>query len=82
MFGAFDGSGVVGGGILCGRSSLATAIAASGTKPDAFSATAAGAVRAGGAGLGGSERYLFMRFLGCSDRAMVSGFCLNCGVGM
>ena len=36
MFGAFDGSGVVGGGILYGRSSLATAAAASGTKPDAF----------------------------------------------
>ena len=35
-FGAFDGSGVVGGGVLYGRSSLATAAAASGTKPDAF----------------------------------------------
>ena len=82
MFGVSDGSGAVGGGILRGRSSLATAIAASGTKPDAFLATAAGAVRAGGAGLGGSEWYLFTRFLGCSDREMVSsGLCLNCGVG-
>ena len=34
--GAFDGSGVVGGGVLYGTASLATAAAASGTKPDAF----------------------------------------------
>ena len=36
IFGAFDGIGAVGGGILYGMSSLATAAAASGTKPDAF----------------------------------------------
>ena len=35
-FGGFDGIGAVGGGILYGMSSLATAAAASGTKPDAF----------------------------------------------
>ena len=35
-FGACDGSGFVGGGISCGNVSLATAAAASGTKPDAI----------------------------------------------
>ena len=35
-FGACDGSGFVGGGILCGNVSLATTAAASGTKPDAI----------------------------------------------
>ena len=67
----FDGGGT---GACVGKASTE---AASGTRPDAILAEAAEASLTGAEVLWTSELYLFTRTVGCSDLAIVAGFCLD-----
>ena len=72
-----NGYGFDGGGDFGACDGMAVAAAASGTKPDAILASAADAVLTGGEVLCGSELDFFTSTFGCSELAIVVGFCLK-----